>query len=353
MREQTYPPPYPDGWYRVAASDELPAGGITYHECLGTQLVLARSDQDGSVSAMGAFCPHMGANLAGGCVKGGRLECPFHRWQLSADGHVAEIPYLDKAPPRIRQRVWPARERYGQIFIYHRGDHEAHGPDEPPPYDLPVIEDIDSGRMVHRGTHAPRNVKMHLIEFAENSVDFQHFSPLHGEMFIPWTTLKVPFVDVIHRAKWEPDPEHPHLAYFHNDAILKIFGREVDRTKAHATITFYGPAGVVTFRFSIPDAGEILMFQTHLPVAPLEQEVRFTWFADKSMPRWLTHYVVGNWVSQWRNDIDIWENKIHLRKPVLVRGDGPIHRLRRWYQQFYPSAPEAPESDESLPPAAE
>lgn len=71
MREQSYPPPFPDGWYRVAASNELSAGQLKYVECLGTELVLYRSDLDGEAHAMGAFCPHMGANLRGGCVKNG------------------------------------------------------------------------------------------------------------------------------------------------------------------------------------------------------------------------------------------------------------------------------------------
>jgi cholesterol 7-dehydrogenase len=71
-------------------------------------------------------------------------------------------------------------------------------------------------------------------------------------------------------------------------------------------------------------------------VQPLEQKVNFHWFATATKPRWLVYYVVGNWVSQWRNDIDIWENKVHLRRPLLVKGDGPIHRLRRWFRQFYP-----------------
>jgi len=362
MREQTYPPPFPDGWYRVAASDELARGAIRYLECLGTEIVLHRSDVDGSAHAMAAFCPHMGANLAGGCVKKGRLECPFHRWQFAADGRVAHVPYADKLPG-IRQRTWPTRELYGQIFIYYRGNAEALALGEPPPYEIPAIPEIDDGRFVYRGSHTPRNVHMHLIEFAENSVDFQHFSPLHGEMFVPWTNIRVPHIKVVHRAQWAPDPEQAHIAYFDNKAILEIFGHEVQRTRASARITFVGPASVVTFRFTIPDAGEILMFQTHLPLAPLEQQIRFTWFADKTMPRWLVHYVVGNWVSQWRNDIEIWENKIHLRKPVLLRGDGPIHRLRRWYQHFYPSgdalraASEIPlkvppsESTKSIPPS--
>ena len=64
-------------------------------------------------------------------------------------------------------------------------------------------------------------------------------------------------------------------------------------------------------------------------------EVHFSWFADKSISRILASYVVGNWVSQWRRDVAIWENKIYRQKPLLTKSDGPVHRMRQWYQQFY------------------
>lgn len=349
MRESTYPPPYPDGWYRVGLSSELRRGQIRYLECLGQQMVVYRSDSDDSVHAMAAFCPHLGANLAGGCVKAGHLQCPFHGWEMAGDGRVAHIPYAKRLPTRSLQATWPIREQYGQIFIYHRG---GCSPDSSvaPPYEMPRVPDLDDGRLVFRGKHEAGSVHMHLLEFAENSVDFQHFGPLHGKMFVPWTRLKVPGIEIQHTAAWELDidPTLKHLAYFKNDAILKVFGKFVESTRASALITFYGPAGVVTFRFTIPDLGEILMFQTHLPLAPLEQKVDFHWFAEPKIPRMLVSYVVGNWVSQWRNDVAIWENKIHRPRPVLVQEDGPIHRLRRWFSQFY-----SPESGAKLIAGAE
>lgn len=337
MRERTYPPPYPDGWYRVAPSSELPRGGRRYIECLGQQMVLFRSDVDDSVHAMGAFCPHLGANLADGCVKGGNLKCPFHGWELAGDGRVANIPYAKRLPTRTLQPTWPICERYGQIFVYHRAG-AAPDASTAPAHEFPRIADLDDGRLVFRGKHDADTVHMHLLEFAENSVDFQHFTPRHGKMFVPWTRLKVPGIAIEHEAVWEieTDPKLRHLAYFRNNAILKVFGRPVQSTRASALITFYGPAGVVTFRFTIPDVGDILIFHTHLPVGPLEQKVDFMWFAEPNVPRLLVSYVVGNWVSQWRNDVSIWENKIHRPRPVLVQEDGPIHRLRRWFSQFYP-----------------
>lgn len=46
-------------------------------------------------------------------------------------------------------------------------------------------------------------------------------------------------------------------------------------------------------------------------------------------------YIVGQWLSQWRNDLFVWENKKFSRPPVLVKGDGPIQAQRRWFKQFY------------------
>ena len=64
--------------------------------------------------------------------------------------------------------------------------------------------------------------------------------------------------------------------------------------------------------------------------------MRFRWYAAKTLPRPLVAYVVGSWIAQWRRDVAIWESKVYRRRPMLVREDGPVHALRRWYAQFYP-----------------
>ena len=94
---------------------------------------------------------------------------------------------------------------------------------------------------------------------------------------------------------------------------------------------------MTSFRITVPKMGDVLLFHTHLPLAPLEQTVQFRWYATKAMPRVLVSYVVGSWIAQWRNDIAIWENKYYAQKPMLLAGDGPIHRMRHWYKQFYPA----------------
>lgn len=329
FRASTYPPPYPDGWYRVAASAEVRRGEAMYVECLGQHIALFRGESDDQVYAIDAFCPHMGANLAHGRVIGDQLRCPFHGWEIDGYGRVRCSPTGDKLPATAHPH-WEVIEYYGMVLVYHA----EHAPDRVL-YRLPEHPGIDGGQYVFRGRHFAGEVGMHIIEFAENAVDFQHFPEIHGVMHIPWTRFPIPFIRIHHEAIWERDAEAAHLAYFKNQSMLEILGRKIPKTGVSAKITFHGPGGFVQFDFMIPSLGGITMFQTHMPVAPLKQQVHFLWFSDKRVSRILASYVVGNWVSQWRKDVVIWENKIYREKPMLTRSDGPVHNMRQWYRQFY------------------
>lgn len=345
VRQESYPHPYPTGWYRLSDSASLRPGGLRYIECLGRQLVLWRSE-DGAPHVMHAFCPHLGANLSYGRVRGDCIECPFHRWQFTGDGRAAHVPYSDHVPEGVLTEPFPVQEVHGQVFVHH----SSGGPNgvEPPQYPVPNIAEVDAGTFAFRGAHDAGRVRMHILEFAENSVDRAHFQPVHGQMRIPWTQLPVPGVRIEHEADWRVDGTVPWKMYFFDKAVLRILGRRVERAGASARIAFFGPGGVVKFRFTIPGRGDIEMYQTHLPVGPLEQQVNFRWFADRRLPRLLVWYVVGNWISQWARDIQIWENKIYREHPRLCRDDGPVFRLRQWYRQFLPDSTPATEATEEL-----
>lgn len=333
-RLASYPNPYPSGWYVVARSDEV-TRKPRHVRVVGRSLVVYRGES-GRVAVLDSVCPHQGANLADGTVRGDCIECPFHKWQLDARGQVTAIPYNDRLTASLRTTAYHVDERYGFVSFYH--EHEQHdraGMSPEPPYWPMRFDAIDGGDQVYHGDHDAGIVTMHLIEFAENSVDFQHFSPLHGEMFLPWTGIKVPGVEVVHQARWELDAERPHVAWFLNDAVLKIGGREFPRTGASARICIDGPGGLVSFHFDIPSVGRITLFHMHSPEGPLSQRVRFRWYADRKMPRALAAYVVGNWLSQWKEDVRVWEGKTYRVRPMLVKGDGPVHPMRRWYTRFY------------------
>ena len=343
VRMASYPHPYPAGWYRLGLSRSLRRGQIHYIEGLGGQFVCWRAEDSGEVHVMDAFCPHLGTNLALGRVRGDCIECPFHLWRFTAEGRVDCIPYSQSPPDRVLARTFPVQELHGQIFCYHHAAGQAcrdEGDDAnalSPPYQLPRIKEVDDGRFVYRGEHNAGRVGMHIIEIAENAVDTAHFQPLHSQFRIPWTRIPVPGIKIEHSVEWMLDDDHPWAMHFLDHAELRVFGQRSDRTSGSAKVSFWGPGSVMTFRFSIPDMGEIAMYQTHLPVGPLEQQVDFRWFADRNVPRLLVWYVIGNWISQWKQDLEIWENKIYRSRPMLCRDDGPVHAMRRWYQQFLPS----------------
>lgn len=333
-RLRSYPEPYPSGWYVLARSDEVTTTP-RHVRALGRSLVVYRGES-GRAVVLDATCPHQGASLVGGRVVGDCIQCPFHEWELDPEGQVVAIPYNDRLTATLRTNAYHVDERYGFVRFFHDQDSsERRGVGHPPPYLPARFTPIEDGTQRHLGDLDAGIVRMHLIEFAENSVDFQHFSPLHGEMFLPWTGIKLPGLEVRHAARWELDPEQPHQAWFLNDAKLYALGREVPRGGASARILIDGPGGLVSFHFDIPDLGHITILQTHTPVGPLAQEVRFRWFADRAVPRPIASYVVGNWLSQWREDVRVWESKRYRRRPMLVKGDGPVHPMRRWYMRFY------------------
>ena len=334
QRSASYPSAHPHGWYHVARLDELAPGQVLAVRLLGDEVALFRT-QGGEVCAIEGYCPHMGSHLAiGGTVQGDCLTCPFHGWSFRGDGRVAHVPY-QQPNPRVRARSWPVTVCYGLVFLWH-GPVDASGE---PPYRPDRWPELDTDTYVHRGRYAPRDIGMHLTEFAENSVDVAHFPVLHGRMHIPWTRWTMPLVTVDHQADWQTDPDHPYLAYFLNDASLRFRCRPLPRSGASTVATFVGPASLVMFQITVPDVGSVLIAQTHTPLeapgAPMRLQVRFTWWSERTMGRLLTSYIVGNWVSQWWQDVSVWENKVHMQRPKLVGNDGPVGKLRAWYQQFY------------------
>eukprot|EP00127_Corallochytrium_limacisporum_P002111 Clim_evm5s108 gene=Clim_evmTU5s108 len=322
-----YPPPYPNGWYKVCDSGDLPVGALKEIEFVGKLIAIFRGEDDGKVHCLDAYCPHMGANLtAGGRVVGDCVECPFHRWQFRGDGKVTHIPYAERTNSALKTKSYPVLERNHSVYMWHHADGAE------PEYEIPIIPEVHNLEYAYRGRY-DQDVHMHLQEFAENSADFAHFDPLHGVMCVPWTSITIPGMRVHHIAEWNPSDEEPWKAVFRDKAHLQWFGKRLSHTDAHAEIHFYGPGGVVFFHFFTP-LGNIILQHTHLPVEPLRQRTQFVWYAERSMPRALVSYVVGNWITQWSYDVLIWENKTFAKNPLLVKEDGPIKRLRKWYSQF-------------------
>src|SRR5690242_14441791 len=107
MSKRSFPfPPYPNGWFQLAYSDELPPDQIVSLEYFGRDLIMFRGE-DGTPQVLDAHCPHLGAHLGkGGKLAGNCVTCPFHAWRFNGRGECVEIPYGKKIPPKAKLGTW-------------------------------------------------------------------------------------------------------------------------------------------------------------------------------------------------------------------------------------------------------
>ena len=140
------PPVYPNGWFSLCHGSEVPKGTVTYVHGLGEHFAVFRGE-DGRVSVLDAYCPHMGANLAiGGRVLGNCLECPFHGWQFRGeDGKCTKIPYAEKVPEQAKIKSWNCIECNDQILVWY------HAEEMEPSWIPDEIEEIASGEWSCKG----------------------------------------------------------------------------------------------------------------------------------------------------------------------------------------------------------
>ena len=150
------PPVYPNSWYEVMRSEEIPVGGVKAVSMIGQQLAVFRRE-NGQVSVLDAYCPHLGAHLGvGGIVRGNCIECPFHSWQFDGEtGQCTKIPYAAKVPSFAKVKVWQTIEVNGIIFVWF----DAEGRD--PGYFPEDFSEIKKGKWTYRG-HTVHYVNCHI-----------------------------------------------------------------------------------------------------------------------------------------------------------------------------------------------
>ena len=151
-------------WLPVARSRAVHTGRVFGADAPGGRIALWR-DAGGTLRAVDARCPHLGADLGQGSVEADALVCPFHGWAFGGDGACLGAPGWDEAPTR-RARSIPVQERWGLVWM-------ATGPD---PVDLPDPPDGD-WRIVRPPS---QTIAAHPHLVIGNGLDAAHFDTLHG-----------------------------------------------------------------------------------------------------------------------------------------------------------------------------
>lgn len=153
-------------WYVAARSREVPRGTARTFPLLNRRITLYRDDS-GTVHALDARCPHLGADLGQGKVVGDGLQCAFHHWCFAPDGTCRDAPRLAEVPAR-RTRSYPVQERWGLIWLFN-------GPT--PLFDLPAPRVPEAFRPF---CPPAQHIRCHPHLVIANGLDATHFEALHG-----------------------------------------------------------------------------------------------------------------------------------------------------------------------------
>jgi nitrite reductase/ring-hydroxylating ferredoxin subunit len=308
-----YPfPPYANGWFRVAYSDEISRGELASFHLLGRELVAWR-DAEGAARVMDAHCPHLGAHLGrgGAIVEGGtRVRCPFHAWEFDGTGACVRVPYAKKVPPKAKLRSWLTCEKNGVVFLHHDAL------ERPPAYEIPEIPEIGSPDWTPLQVRRWK-VRARWLDMNENCVDRVHFKYVHGAHTIPESEIEV----------------RGHVFAVRNRMKLGTPKGEVD---GGLDTTDYGPALQVVRLSGIVDT---IMFNTATPIDEETTDVSFAYTVSTAggaeAARGVGAAIIRDLEKQMAQDIPIWENKTYWDRPVLAEGDGGFNTYRKWYRQFF------------------
>lgn len=326
-------PAFPNGWYGIGFSDELPRGGIMRRHFMGQEIVAFRT-QSGEVSVIDAYCPHLGAHLGyDSTVIGEAIRCPFHYFTFDTQGRCLSTGYGTKPPPKATLRTWPVRELHGLLLMWYHA--EGHAPD----WEIPALPTEGYLPLLHREW----TLHSHPQETTENSVDIGHLSVVHGYTNVemhgevvtdgPYLTARyamsrpVPFLG-------------RHIASMRNRFELHVYGLgysyvDVTVESYHIQTRLFVLAcptdaesitlriGASTRRIDSPGAVHpVLRIIPKALILPLLNRL-----AAKGALAGLAHDVA--------QDFEIWQHKVYFSPPILAEGDGPVGRYRYWARQFY------------------
>jgi nitrite reductase/ring-hydroxylating ferredoxin subunit len=315
-------PGFPNGWFFVCLSSDLPVGVVKPIVLCGHELVVFRG-HDGASRLVAAYCAHLGTHMGHGSrVVGDTLECPFHGWRYDGEGRCVHIPYADKIPVKACVETWPVREANGMIMAYHHAEGDA------PDWDVPLLPEHGSAEWSSFAVGPRGNIRTHAQELMENGVDTAHLGFLHRRRVSAFrtTSLEVDGRRIIHRG-----------AQTFTHPVLDQLGLSLPPHRL--TLRLYG-LGLLVSELHVGWAGIDLL--TVLAFRPIDGEYTEV-VAATSIKRWRSAKIstlvrdrlmreVG---AAFAEDVMILEHKIMRERPVLCQGDGPIMRFRGWAQQFY------------------
>jgi 3-ketosteroid 9alpha-monooxygenase subunit A len=105
--------------------------------------------------------------------------------------------------------------------------------------------------------------------------------------------------------------------------------------------TYHGPSIMYYYTTSTGGAIEYRSWWVnfHTPISDDEVEltsgVIVASMDGSPLPQmFLDNYPIAA-IAAFGQDVEVWKTKLYRADPILCDGDGPIHKLRKWYNRFY------------------
>jgi 3-ketosteroid 9alpha-monooxygenase subunit A len=312
---------FPRGWFMVARGADLGHEPMPLR-MFGRELALYRGES-GQPYLLDAYCPHMKAHLAAQQtssegerrIEGESIRCPYHWWRFGPDGQCNNVPYFEGAIPQAAKvRSYPTQERFGCIFAWH--DPEALAPD----YDLPDIPEWDDAAWFACTWDDLGTLDVHPQEITDNLVDARHFGPIHGQRLAY-------FESVFEGVKgWQYSGGGHETMVATDEGVMAV------------DACYHGP-GLLVARYAGETDAVQMVFHT-----PKEDGVTQVWHGLITRARHTPPSAEDAAVNQGYHDVGlaafsqdfaIWQSKAPATQILRMPGDGPFHRCRAWYRQFY------------------
>ena len=322
-------PPFPNGWYAVAFSEELLPSAIINKQFMGREVVLFRT-ANGKAALIDAYCPHLGAHFGhGGKIVEETIECPFHAFRFNTEGKCVQTGYGTRPSPTCTVGSYPLREWHGTLMVWF--DDQG----RPPHWELPVLDTVGWTPMAWRKFE----LDCHPQETSENSVDLGHFSIVH----------KYQNVGVL-----EPmQTDGPRLWARYTFARKADFMFATNKTvRTEFTGNVYGlgcsyvETEIVQFNlitrqwvFAMPTTAGKMEMRIGMsmkflgPLAKVHPLLAI--LPRKFAIRLIASRAIVAYAHDVKQDFDVWNNKVYVHPPSLAQGDGPIVQYRKWCRQFY------------------
>ncbi len=326
--EGSIPDRYPRGWFCIGADYEFTANPVKL-DYFGTSLVAYRGQDSGEIHVLDAYCPHMGANLAGegSMVQGDSVVCPFHHWNWGSDGFCKHIPYADKIPAKAHIRSWPVVQENQLVYIWNDPDGGEPIPEQAIPRDEEVFEDVWTPWVIRRV-----QVNSNCRELIDNMADKAHFVPVHGSEEV------TKFVNI--------SSGHKYTQLMDGRSAMGTMESEA---------TYHGPGYMLhRLKHQMENGEESRMMSLVMNVPTTLESFEFLAGFKYPVPPGMEGNTVAQvaYVNQMMDDnfqgvfadLAIWQDKVTIDNPILCDGDGPVTRLRQWYNQFLVPVSEVPAS---------